>query len=280
MANEFKIKVRTRHPSQKPLRDMLPSMNVRSVVRFGSTTPTEEVYPKFFGKRTIVEVNTPNAVSVSANKLLMKQAFTDAGVTTSDWWVINGDVLTSMKVAAESITFDKALYPIVAKHIFGSRGTGNTLLKSKGELENFLKGKDLSKYIFEKYYAYNREYRLHMTSEGCFYTCRKMLKSGAKERWFRNSENSVWILEENPLFDKPTNWDSIVADCVKALNAVGLDFGALDVRVQSAKDNDGNVIKNPKWIIIETNSAPGLEKIGLAKYVEEIPKIINRKNFM
>lgn len=264
---------------------MLPSMNVRSVVRFGSTTPAEEVYPKFFGKRTIIEVNTPNAVSVSANKLLMKQAFTDAGVTTSDWYeFIKKDGVEPQgfynHIEKKFYISSELKYPIVAKHIFGSRGTGNTLLKTKEELEAFIKNKDLSKYIFEKYYAYNREYRLHMTSEGCFYTCRKMLKSGAKERWFRNSENSVWILEENPLFDKPTNWDSIVADCVKALNAVGLDFGALDVRVQSAKDNDGNAIKNPKWIIIETNSAPGLEKIGLAKYVEEIPKIINRKNSM
>lgn len=278
--SKFSIKIRTRHPSQMPLRKLLPQSNVRAIVRFGSSTPVNEVYPKFAGKRPIVEINMIDAVKVSANKLLMKQAFTNAGVITSDWWVINGNILTSMKVAAESVTFDKAPYPIVAKHIFGSRGTGNTLLHSQQELEAFIKGKDLSKYIFEKYYAYNREYRLHVTKNGCFYTCRKMLKSDVpkEKRWFRNDQNSVWVVEENPQFDKPINWADIVADAVKALVSVGLDVGALDVRVQSAKDGDGNTIKNPKWIIIETNSAPGLADVGLQKYVDIIPQLISEKH--
>lgn len=278
--SKFSIKIRTRHPSQMPLRKLLPQSNIRAVVRFGSSTPVNEVYPKFAGKRPIVEINLVDAVKVSANKLLMKQAFTNAGVITSDWWVINGNILTSMKVAAESITFDKAPYPIVAKHIFGSRGTGNTLLSNQQELEAFIKNKDLSKYIFEKYYAYNREYRLHVTKNGCFYTCRKMLKSDVpkEKRWFRNDQNSVWIVEDNPQFDKPINWDDIVADAVKALVSVGLDVGALDVRVQSSKNSDGEVIANPKWIIIETNSAPGLADVGLQKYVDIIPQLIAEKN--
>lgn len=278
--SKFSIKIRTRHPSQMPLRKLLPQSNVRAVVRFGSSTPVNEVYPKFAGKRPIVEINAIDAVKVSANKLLMKQAFTNEGVITSDWWVINGNILTSMKVAAESVTFDKAPYPIVAKHIFGSRGTGNTLLNNQQELEAFIKNKDLSKYIFEKYYAYNREYRLHVTKNGCFYTCRKMLKSDVpkEKRWFRNDQNSVWIVEDNPQFDRPINWNDIVADAVKALVSVGLDVGALDVRVQSAKNGDGEVIDNPKWIIIETNSAPGLADVGLQKYVDIIPQLIAEKN--
>lgn len=277
MKNTFRIKVRTRHPSQMPLREILPQSNVRAVVRFGSTTPTNEVFPKFFGKRTIIEVNTPDAVKVSANKLLMKQAFTEAGVITADWWVINGNTLSSMKLAENSVSFDKAPYPIVAKHIFGSRGTGNKLIKSQEELKAFINGKDLSKYIFEKYYQYNREYRLHVTEDGCFCAFRKMLKTGAAERWFRNDSNSVWIMEENPMFDKPSNWNAIVEDCVKALKAVGLDFGAIDLRVQSSKTKEGKAIDNPKWIVIETNSAPGLAEIGLKKYAEVIPQIINKK---
>lgn len=277
---KFSIKIRTRHPSQAPLRTMLPRTAVRSVVRFGSSTEVKEVFPKFAGKRPIVEINTINSVKTSANKLLMKQAFTEAGVVTADWWTINGKILTSMKAAAESIAFDKAPYPIVAKHIFGSRGTGNTLLHNQQELEAFIVNKDLSKYIFEKYYAYNREYRLHMTKDGCFYTCRKMLKADVpqQDRWFRNDKNSVWIIEDNPQFDKPVNWKDIVADAVKALVAVGLDVGALDVRVQSRENGDGEVLSNPKWIIIETNSAPGLADKGLQKYVEILPKLIDYKN--
>jgi hypothetical protein len=107
-----------------------------------------------------------------------------------------------------------------------------------------------------------------------------MLKSDVpkEQRWFRNDKNSVWIVEENEQFDKPINWNDIVDDAVKALVSVGLDVGALDVRVQSAKDGDGNTIKNPKWIIIETNSAPGLADVGLQKYVDIIPQLISEKH--
>ena len=42
---------------------------------------------------------------------------------------------------------------------------------------------------------------------------------------------------------------SLVDECVKALKAVGLDFGAIDLRVQSAKDSDGELREEPKFIV-------------------------------
>jgi glutathione synthase/RimK-type ligase-like ATP-grasp enzyme len=73
-------------------------------------------------------------------------------------------------------------------------------------------------------------------------------------------------LEDNPLFCKPNNWDNIVAACINAKNAVGLDIAAIDVKVQS-KDN-------PNFIILETNSAPALGEIGVNKYKELLNKYI------
>jgi type I restriction enzyme S subunit len=37
----------------------------------------------------------------------------------------------------------------------------------------------------------SREYRLHVTADGCFYACRKMLKADAEERWYKNDSNCV-----------------------------------------------------------------------------------------
>jgi hypothetical protein len=208
----------------------------------------------------------------------MKQAFTNAGVQTADWWTTDGQGVFFQNNTASVKTVNGGLpYPIVAKHIYGSRGTGNTLIHTEEELETWLQGKTLSNYIFEKFYNYSREYRLHVTAEGCFYTCRKMLKTEATDRWFRNDSNSIWVLEDNPLFDKPVNWDLIVQDCVTALNAVGLDFGAMDVRVQSRLNGDGEERESPKWIILESNSAPSLATITTQKYLEELPKILMKK---
>ena len=85
----------------------------------------------------------------------------------------------------------------------------------------------------KKYYTYTREYRLHITKDGCFYACRKMLKRDAEED--RHDSNCVWIVEDNPEFNKPDNWNDIVSDCVKAMQSVGLDICAIDIKMQRWK---------------------------------------------
>jgi hypothetical protein len=102
-----------------------------------------------------------------------------------------------------------------------------------------------------------------------------MLREEAEERWHRHDNNCVWILEENPLFDKPNNWEEIVAECVKALTAVSLDIAAVDIKVQSATNKQGVLRESPEFIILETNSAPSLGDITANKYVEQLTNMLN-----
>lgn len=258
----FRIMVRSRHPSHRPLRTTLSRLPFRTVVRLGSTWAGDQA--------ARIECNSAQSIRTSASKRLMKQAFAAANVATAQWENSHNN-LTAFVTAVG--------FPIVAKHIHGSRGTGNYLLKTQAELTAWMVGKTLENYIFEKFYDYTREYRLHVTRTGCFYTCRKMLKQGTPEnqRWYRNDSNSAWMVEDNPLFDKPSNWNVIVAESVKALTAVGLDIGAIDVKVQSRTNSQGQVRTNPKFIILETNSAPSMKEIGLQKYQEAIPQILRSK---
>lgn len=94
-----------------------------------------------------------------------------------------------------------------------------------------------------------------------------MLRDDAEERWHRHDNNSVWILEENELFDKPSNWDIIVAECVKAMTSVGLDISAIDIKVSKHAE--------PKFIILETNSAPSLGLITTEKYISKLQEIVD-----
>jgi glutathione synthase/RimK-type ligase-like ATP-grasp enzyme len=253
------------------MRDMAIRLPFRTVVRFGSTWAGDD--------KNRVECNSVEAVKNSASKLRMKQAFQAANVITADWFQTNGETMIYKNGEATILNLPDLPWPIVAKSLFGSRGRGNYLLQSLQEYHQWVRNKDVDNYIFEKYYDYNREYRLHVSANGCFYTCRKVLKNDTPEedRWFRNDSNSNWIVEENPLFDKPVNWNAIVAESVKALQAVGLDVGAIDVKVQSAKDSKDRVRQDPKFIILETNSAPSFGKITLEKYAREIPQILLRK---
>lgn len=266
----MKIKILSRHPSHRILRKNLPQVNRRVVIRFGSTTEVEDNY---------IEINTISAIKTSANKKLMKEAFNKAGVNTSPWVSGNSpdDVLS--KLNNNNIKF-----PVVAKSFFGSRGIGNTLLKTAEDFKSWTNNKIVTGYIFEKYMPYALEYRLHITKDGCFYTCRKALKKDTpeKDKWRRHKDNSVWLLEENPNFFKPNSWDKIIEDCVKALSVIGADVLSFDVRVQSAKDKDGNDREFQNYIIIECNSASSLNSdneisICAQKYLEMLPKLINDK---
>lgn len=268
----FRPLILSRHPSHSILRaknQTLPLLPFKSVIRLGSTTESD-------GR---LEINTVQAVKNSASKLLMKQKFTEAGVKTANWFTYNHGAFRKIfnngifDLHGDVVDKEELHYPIVAKSHFGSRGIGNTKFNNKEELEAWLPNKNLNNYIFEEFCKMTREYRLHVTKFGCFYTCRKLVKNDAPEgTWQKHDDVCNWVLEENPSFKKPKNWDAIVADCVKAKNALGLDICAFDVGVQGAKD--GVERENPEWIIFESCSAPSFGNVTGQKYIEILPKLL------
>jgi len=265
----FYPKLRTKNFSADLLKDRtvgLASHSMRSLVRLGSTTETETVFPKIFGRRPIIEINSVESIQNSRSKIKMKEAFDRAEISHAKW-----------EIASKSTDFSKIEYPIILKRIFGFKGKGMYMIPSHGDLKDLLPKIRLDGYLIEHFHNYNREYRIHCSKNGCFYTCRKMLKRDAEVRWMRNDSNCIWILEENPLFNKPSNWDTIINDCKKALDEIELDIGAFDIKVQSAKDNKGNMRESPSYIIIEVNSAPAFGDITTEKYKKELSRLINDK---
>lgn len=249
-----RIKVFSRHPSHSPLRQIKVPGKV--AIRFGSQTP--------FAKEGYTVFNSVDAVANASSKFRMKRLFADYRVKTAIWCIPTSQEDISTWIAVHDLQDCK----FITKSEFGSRGVGLRLHENANALVSWFNERPerYGSYLLEKYYPYVREYRLHVTNDGCFYTCRKMLKTDATERWFRNDSNSVWIMEENPKFEKPVNWKQIEGACVEALKATGLDFGACDVRVQSADK------QNPDFIICEINSAPSFGEKTLEHYIKEITK--------
>ena len=279
MKKQF-LKIRTKNHTAQPLKNLI-EVNQRAVFRLGSLTPTEEIFPRGVAlNKPIIEINTAEACHNSGDKILMKQYFDTWGVKTAEWFKIaDSGMFESTKWEGErhidSLINDFG-YNIIIKHKNSCKGKGIYLVKSKEQLIEFIEDRinSIDNYIFERYYNYSKEYRLHITKDGCFYTCRKMLKEDAEERWHRHDMNSVWIVEENPLFEKPSNWNDIEAECVKALNAVGLDIGACDVKVQSEKSHDRG--GNPEFIILEINSAPSCAARTLIEYEKALRKMLSK----
>lgn len=258
----FKPFVNSRHPSHASLRRTLPNFPFRVLIRLGSTKTVQEAYPGKTSEQLarVKQINSIQGVKNSSSKLLMKQCFDRAQVKHAQWSDGTNDV-----------TLNNLSFPIVAKSHYGSRGEGNTKLNTLQEFESWKRGKTLSNYIFEKFYTYSKEYRLHVTNDGCFYTCRKLVRNDAPaDTWQRHDDVCTWILETNEAFKKPSTWNLIVADCIKAKNALGLDICAFDVMVQ------GTSKANPEWIICESCSAPSFGEITAIKYKEELVRLLSR----
>lgn len=283
----FRPLILSRHPSHSILRlknKQITLLPYRSVVRFGSST---EVHDTIANGGNRVEINTVQSIKNSASKLLMKQKFTEAGVKTAKWMCaeehyINEEGLVS---GIEEHGEDSFSYPIVAKAHYGSKGRGNTLIKTQKELSDWMIGKTLSNYIFEKFMNYAYEFRLHVTAEGCFYACRKALKQGVaeKDKWRRHDDICVWFLEESPEFYKPNSWLDIETDCIKALKAIGADLLSFDIKVQSPVNKNGKQREYQNYILLECNSASSMDNgsgevsVCAKKYIDIIPKIILNK---
>lgn len=232
--------------THQALRPLIARSPFRYTVRFGTLGMTPNR----------VQINLPEAIRNAADKKLSKECFDRAGVKTAPWRHGNANGLP---------------FPVVAKHRMGSRGTGVYRLCSASEVATFLRqrgdGSNAPEFIFERFKGYSREYRLHVTEEGCFKASRKLRRDGSPDRW--KFSDGVWITEENPAFHRPANWAEIEAECVKALKSCGLDFGACDVKYSR---NTG------KFFVIEINSAPGLDGEGTQRaYLEMLPRVSQRK---
>lgn len=272
---QFRPLILSRHPSHDILRlkhKKIATLPYRSVIRFGSSTEVEDTIAKG-GNR--VEINTIASIRNSASKLLMKQKFTEAGVKTAKW--VTFDRYNNL---AEELGF-----PLVAKSYHGSKGKGNTLIKTPEELTAWYNSRKHNSYIFEQFMNYGHEFRLHITTDGCFYTCRKALKKDVPEedKWRRHDDICVWFLEENESFFKPNSWNDIERDCVNALKAIGADILSFDVRVQTPTDRDGNARPYQDYVLLECNSASsmsnGTDEVSVCaqKYIDIIPKVILNK---
>lgn len=269
--------IRSRHPSHNVLRATrhnLPKFPFRVIVRFGSTTVA--TIP------AALEINSIESIRRSSNKRVMKECFDRVNARTAEWFNANNE--TTLLREANRLTnhWERKL---VCKNHYGSKGTGNTLVSSEAELIAWTRGKTLSNYIFERFMNFSHEFRLHITSEGCFYTCRKAMRENTpeNERWHFHDSTCVWLLETNPRFFRPNTWNEIVRDCKAALREIGADVLSFDVKVQAPTDSQGRNREYQDYIILECNSASsmgeydGRPSVCAQKYIDELPRIIVNK---
>lgn len=268
------LRIRSRNHSAKALAKQIPcTKNI--VCRLGSFTPNEAIFTPLMLKKGVIEINTVEACKLSNDKLRMKQAFDKAHVNTSLWLSLAESKFENRRIYEKEVKDpDNPIiltFPCIIKHIHSSKGEKIYYVPTEVEYNEFMikYANELEKYIIEHYYNYSKEYRVHVSELGAFYSCRKMLLNEVpiEQRFHRHHVNTVWIVPENEQFETPAHWDKILEDCVRAIKSIGLSIGCVDVLV--TKQNN----LEPDWKILETNSAPALGEITTELYIKELTKL-------
>lgn len=204
-----------------------------------------------------IEINSKEAINICKNKLLTKEVLKELNIPTPKWNLITDDL--------DDINL---LYPVYSKTFYGSKGRGMYLIENEDQLKNHIeKYSSQSNRLLEERCKYVREYGIHVSSKsGIFHAVRKMIKEDSTERWYRNSNNCVFFLEDNENFNKPLCWDELEENLLRFMDKIKLDIGRFDVKVSSSGE---------KFKVLEVNSAPSLQgEVVFRKYVKELNKVI------
>lgn len=114
--------------------------------------------------------------------------------------------------------------------------------------------------LYTRYVKKKDEYRIHIFDGQIIDVQRKALREGVENpNWkIRNAANGFVYVRGN--VEAP---EDVITQASKAMNSIGLDFGAVDVIWNEHEQ---------QAYVLEINSAPGLAGTTVTNYVEEIVK--------
>lgn len=188
-------------------------------------------------------LNHPNKVSNAINKATALQIMHDAGVRVPTF--------------SATIPQDRGGVWLARTTLTGSGGAGIKVVRKGTEFP--------AAPLYVRYVPKLVEARVHVVNGRAVFLQLKLRDSDAQQtedqKLIRNYDNG-WIFAPRPL---DTLKQDALEEAVKAVAALGLDFGAVDLIIGK---------KDDKAYVLEVNTAPGLSSPGLiAAYGEEFTKV-------
>lgn len=183
-------------------------------------------------------LNNPASVAKSANKIAAFNAMDG---------LVNIPPFTTEKKVAEQWAEDGATV-VCRKVVNGHAGVGIVLASTKEEV--------VQAPLYTKYVPKKDEYRVHVMGGKMIHKQRKARKNDVADEdvnWKIRNHDNGFIFQVND-FEIPQD---CVDQAIKAVEALGLDFGAVDV-IWSAKEKKG--------VVLECNTAPGVSGTTLDMY--------------
>lgn len=192
-------------------------------------------------------LNNPNAVRIAANKLFTYQTLEDNEFPHVPAWTVSADEAQQW--------LDEGYKVYCRTTLTGHSGSGIVIAYEDDAL---VPAPLYTRNVKSKY-----EYRIHVFQGEVLDVQQKKKRldwAGTSVQGIRNAANG-WVYARDGI-----ECPSIVTDAaVKAVDILGLDFGAVDIAYNQHED---------KCYVFEINTAPGLEGTTLTKYINAFRSIL------
>lgn len=187
-------------------------------------------------------INKPEAVATSRNKIRTFQKLQTLEVDTVPWTTDEGQ-------ANQWLSAGRRVY--CRRSVEGQGGSGITVVEPGHPL--------VRAPLYTCGRLWQHEFRVHVVGELVIDVSKKRRREGVLPHAIRNSANGYVFCRNNVIVP-----NAVRAEAVGAIEAVGLDFGAVDILANN----------NGEAAVLEVNSAPGVEGTTLERYTEALRRLI------
>jgi glutathione synthase/RimK-type ligase-like ATP-grasp enzyme len=201
--------------------------------------------------------NFPSSVKLSSNKIESFNAFK----------LLNVKAVPSTTIRDEAISWIEEGSKVVARAIIsGSQGNGITICKTISQLPLVP--------LYTRYIEKQREFRVHVIFGEVVHIQQKRRLSSeqleirgifSRNKYIRNIANGYIFSTDLDLDPLSTTYNDVVDNSLRAIVSLGLDFGGVDIIIT----------KSGEVLVLEVNSACGLEGVTLGKYVSRFKEYLN-----
>lgn len=218
------------------------------LVNYGNRSDTAEHLTNAANSAGAIVLNTRRAINLASNKVNAFNAFRQAGVPTVDF--------TTRREEAEQWVLDGNL--VYARTVLnGHSGEGIVIISNVNEMVDApLYTKGIT--------AQRREFRIHVMNGVVTYIQQKRRRDGYQDlenfsMQIRN-HHTGWIYATSDINVNQAGINAAIA----AINALGLDFGAVDIITR----------RDDAWVL-EVNTAPGLTGTNLETFANNLVKVVS-----
>ena len=204
------------------------------IVNWGNSTP-----PHFRWMEQ--DLNKPHAIALASNKLNTFLEYRSKSFTHVPQWTTNPSEAQHW--------LDLGLKTYCRKLLSSHSGNGIVVCNDGDTI--------VSAPLYTQHTKHKHEYRVHVFRDQILDVQMKRKRNGSLGGSGIRNHSNGWVYARAEILPP----EELLSSACKAVNLLGLDFGAVDI---------GHRLIDNKFFVFEVNTAPGLEGTTLDKYAKAI----------